>query len=288
VRPRIRTLKPEFYGDELVCAISRDARLTTVGLISAADDRGRLEFSVPAIRGFVFPRDKLSDRHVARWIAEITGIGIAVVYEVTWPYLWLPNFWKHQVINRPTESVLPPHPDDPYGEFPVAEAMKKFREDSVVNHGGLTPSRAGARSSSISLPGVDVRTTPTDVAREARKVIDQDQLPDDFDLELSARALEVLAVLLGVQAERGGTVPTLRGVGLAMRRFPGRDHLRVVRELEHWALAGTGQRKTVRDWARTFGTFLDGSEDATPSRSGNGNGGRPKASVAKRNELMGL
>ena len=48
----------------------------------------------------------------------------------------------------------------------------------------------------------------------------------------------------------------LRGVGVAMRRFPDRDHLEVAGQLEQWALGGRGAKKPVKDWPATYATFL--------------------------------
>jgi len=92
---------------------------------------------------------------------------------------------------------------------------------------------------------------------------DRDQDPS---AEHADRLHPVLAVLTRVHAERGGEVPTLRGVALALAAQPRRDHLAVAHELEHWALAGRGRRRPVRDWVRTYRTFLDSAPDATPTR----------------------
>lgn len=75
------------------------------------------------------------------------------------------------------------------------------------------------------------------------------------------RALEVL------QSERGGYEPTVHGVGLVLIRFPDRDHQAVVHELEHWALAGSGQNRQIRDWTRTLATFLERSPSGSAPRS---------------------
>jgi hypothetical protein len=88
----------------------------------------------------------------------------------------------------------------------------------------------------------------------------------DAPVEHADRLHPVLAVLTRVQAERGGEVPTLRGVALALAARPGRDHLAVAHELEHWALAGGGRGRSVRDWVRTYRTFLEGAADAAPAR----------------------
>jgi hypothetical protein len=56
-RPRIRTLKPEMWADEKVGALTRDARLLFIGLITLADDAGRFRAMPSAILGHVFPYD---------------------------------------------------------------------------------------------------------------------------------------------------------------------------------------------------------------------------------------
>ena len=165
MRARIRTIKPDFFENEKINAVSVGTRFVAVGLISAADDRGRMR-RLPALRTHVFPHGDISERQFDRAVDEIVATGFVWQYEVDGKsYLWLPNFWKHQRINRPSESDLPPHPDDPLGDLPVKEALAEFTErsrnthggfseHSVSPHGGLITSRAGARS--VPFPGVEV------------------------------------------------------------------------------------------------------------------------------------
>jgi hypothetical protein len=105
-------------------------------------------------------------------------------------------------------------------------------------------------------------------ARASGKV-DQTLPPRELPTEIAERLHPVLALLEGVQRERGGNVPTVRGVGLALTRHPRRDHLAVAYELQHWALAGRGQNQAVKDWARTYTTFLERSPEADPSAPSN-------------------
>jgi hypothetical protein len=291
MRPRIRTVKPEFFGDRKVRAISEPARFTAIGLICAADDRGRAQRLIPELRGFIYPSGDVSERGLQKRLEEILGVGIAVGYEVDGERcLWLPNFWRHQVINRPTESLLPAHPEDPYGDLPVVDALKKFREDSLINHGGLTPSRGGARfprSSSLSLSSSTNNVNDSNGSRKPSRTVDQNALPSSLPAELHDTASSALGVLLAVQGERGGDEPTLRGVGLAVGAYPNRDHAGVVRDLEHWALAGNGQNREVLDWAKTYRTFLRKAPagKATTVTNGHGNGhlSRREQLVADRN-----
>jgi hypothetical protein len=110
-RPRIRTLKPEMWADEKIGALSRDARLLFVGLITMADDAGRFRALPSAILGHVFPYDEDAAKKLDRWMGEIESQGLVQRYTVP-PFLYgvLPGWLKHQKINRATESTLPPPP----------------------------------------------------------------------------------------------------------------------------------------------------------------------------------
>src|SRR5690348_16547850 len=110
-RPRIRSLKPEMWADEKVGCVSRDARLLFVGLITMADDDGRLRAMPAAILGHVFPYDLDALKKLAGWIDELAVAGLALPYTVAGhSYIVLPGFERHQVINRRKESTLPSPP----------------------------------------------------------------------------------------------------------------------------------------------------------------------------------
>jgi hypothetical protein len=105
---RIRTTKPSFWGSGTIAKLSRDARLTTLGLISFADDDGRFLAATNAINGFVYPNDDLPPAKVRRWLDEIANVGLVHEYEVdSIRYGCFPSWHEHQVINRYTPSVLP-------------------------------------------------------------------------------------------------------------------------------------------------------------------------------------
>lgn len=105
---RIRTTKPSFWGSSTVAKLSRDARLTTLGLISFADDDGRFLAATNAINGFIFPNDDLQPAKVRRWLSEIVHVGLVHEYEHDGVrYGCFPSWHEHQVINRYTPSVLP-------------------------------------------------------------------------------------------------------------------------------------------------------------------------------------
>ena len=108
---RIRTTKPSFWGSRTVAKLSRDARLLTLGLISAADDDGRFLASTNAVNGFVFPNDELAPNKVRRWLDEIEAVGLIHEYDHDGVhYGCFPSWHEHQVINRYTPSTHPAPP----------------------------------------------------------------------------------------------------------------------------------------------------------------------------------
>ena len=70
--PRIRTIKPEFFGDEKLAPLTPTARLTFIGLIAMADDAGRLVDNTKTIDGFVFPE---TDDTVAESLDRLAELG---------------------------------------------------------------------------------------------------------------------------------------------------------------------------------------------------------------------
>lgn len=109
---RIRTIKPEFWTDDLLGSLSREARLLFIGTWNMADDEGLLRWSAPFVKGAIFPfDDDLSVKDVQKLMAEIEGAGVVFSYaggRSQQALGYVVNFHKHQKINRPSPSRLPP------------------------------------------------------------------------------------------------------------------------------------------------------------------------------------
>ncbi len=115
--PRIRTVKPYIWSDEAIGRVSRDARLLFVGMVTQADDDGRLVATASALIGAIYPYDDLSSKQVERWRDELQQAGLVVLYQVGRAvYASLVGFSKHQRIQKRQPSSLPaPPPDDDPG-----------------------------------------------------------------------------------------------------------------------------------------------------------------------------
>lgn len=118
--PRIRSIKPEFFSDPKPARCSREARLLFLGILTEADDDGRLLATPKRLAGNLYPHDPdVTAAKVTRWLGELEQVGMVYRYTVDGAeYLHVCTFGRHQKISHKTESRLPPPPDkspDPNG-----------------------------------------------------------------------------------------------------------------------------------------------------------------------------
>jgi hypothetical protein len=130
--PRKRMIDPEFWSDEEIGQWSIEARLFYIGLWNFADDEGRLKAHPKLLKAQIFPYDEKIN--VEKLMQEVSK-------KVLWykinnqQYGWIKNFTKHQTINRPSKSKLPPPPEDVKNQFIEASVNihEHFNEDSRLN-----------------------------------------------------------------------------------------------------------------------------------------------------------
>jgi len=142
---RIRTIKPEFWQDEKLAALDPITRLVFLGLISMADDAGRLVDNVKSIDGFVFPETDDSSRESLEILARLSRI-IRYTSASGQRLLQVANWDRHQKVDHPNKYVLPaPLPED-MDRQPVATGFRKPREKRA------RPSRKSLATTNDLLP----------------------------------------------------------------------------------------------------------------------------------------
>lgn len=111
---KARPLSTSFWADDKVAHLSRDARLTLIGLITrCADDEGRFVATPSAIGGELFPYDEISTTRIKKWLTEIEAEGMVQTYRINGgTYGWLPRWHAWQKPPHPTKSTLPAAPDE--------------------------------------------------------------------------------------------------------------------------------------------------------------------------------
>lgn len=80
---RIRQIKPAFWTDSTLAAVSYPARLFYIGLWNVADDSGWIEWSPPAIGATLFPYEtpRRREKLMATWTASLVEVGRLTVLE---------------------------------------------------------------------------------------------------------------------------------------------------------------------------------------------------------------
>jgi hypothetical protein len=109
---RKRMIDPAFWEDEKLGQCKRDERLFFMGLISHADDEGYGRANAKYLKANIFPYDDdLKPKDIESMLTTLMSKKHVFVYVVEeQEFYCLPNFLKHQVINKPTESKLPKIP----------------------------------------------------------------------------------------------------------------------------------------------------------------------------------
>lgn len=115
---RIRTIKPEFWEDEIIGELSLGARLLFIASWNYADDEGLIRWSAPHLKSVAFRYDNnIHADNVASWMAEIEQAGLVFTYSTARDrgrLAFVVNFRRHQRIDKPQEAKLsPPNWRDP-------------------------------------------------------------------------------------------------------------------------------------------------------------------------------
>jgi hypothetical protein len=147
---RIRTIKPEFWGDEKMAPLSPITRLVFLGLLSMADDRGRLTDNLKRIDAFIFPETSETSRGS---IGELSAIGrIRRGLTASGQRIIEITNWRHQKIEKP--NYLGALPD-------IVQALT---DDSPTSRGGIGEASGNGRggvgdvSVSVSVPAIGIST----------------------------------------------------------------------------------------------------------------------------------
>lgn len=130
---RIRTIKPKFWDDYKIGKISRDSRLLYIGLWTFSDDIGVVIGDAIWLKSKIFPYDQIQVQQFEKWLSELATNGFICQFSYNNEnFIYLPNFARHQVINRPNVDDLniPKHKLD--------NILSKFSEQSQINHGTFT------------------------------------------------------------------------------------------------------------------------------------------------------
>lgn len=108
--PRIRQIKPEFFLDDELASIPRDARLLFIGLWVIADKAGRMEDRPAKIKAQLFPYDTdVSYQKIDALLNDLRDGNFIIRYQINNKKLiQIRSFSKHQHCHvKEPESTIP-------------------------------------------------------------------------------------------------------------------------------------------------------------------------------------
>lgn len=161
-------IDPDFWTDEALGTCSVVARLLFMGLISNADDDGRLRGNPALIKATIFPYDEdLTPDDVDDQLDWLRDKLLIRRYHVGGQsYIDIPNFRKHQTINKPTPSKLPPYKEEsgrpttplqedsgsPPEQLPPNRREEKLSEEKGESEGGMRTAPNGTEPAPAEIP----------------------------------------------------------------------------------------------------------------------------------------
>lgn len=148
---RIRTIKPEFCSSKDTGALSRDARLFFLQLLTEADDAGRLLWLPRKLCGVLYPHDEdVTPAQLAGWADECIARSMLVRYAVdSVEYVAVVNWSKHQRVDHAAKSRLPDPPTT------LANSSRDPRENLAPGTGNREQGKGTGKEADTGSPDVD-------------------------------------------------------------------------------------------------------------------------------------
>jgi hypothetical protein len=191
---RIRTIQPGFARSPSMGRVSREARLLFVLLWTVVDDEGRCHAAPEDLASALYPSDFDAARYLHGWLDELKGEGCVECYEVDdLDYLRIVHWHRHQWINHPTKSYLPPAPHERLRDSGIPETSGTLRGRRHKRH---PVQKLGGRSGTFpefpeENPEDDEPITPQSVVRDLRRI--RRNAEADRSHASAIRSVEVMA-----------------------------------------------------------------------------------------------
>lgn len=133
---RIRTIKPEFWQDEKMAPLPPIDRLVFLGLVSQADDAGRLVDNIRLLDGLIFP---CTDDTCAGSIETLARLGRVRRYESDsgQRLIQITTWDRHQRVVNPSKYTLPAPP--PEGGAPQQDTEPYLEPNESLNRTAQDP-----------------------------------------------------------------------------------------------------------------------------------------------------
>lgn len=236
---RIRSIKPEWLDDEELSIASSDARVLSVALITLADDYGNGRAGRVWLAGRVFPGKPIEVLDAA--FAELEQIRYTRLYDVAGQRYFSIRTWDtHQRVDKPGLPKVPGPENASPRQDSDNSALRNIRETpaNIPETPGKFPSTRASYSDPGSDPSYQALPDQPEKSRSARP-----RVAPDVPREMTETWLP--------DQEQVAALATKYGVD------PRRIDVEVPEFRWYWRKGrGSGQRKTGRGWAQTFGNRI--------------------------------
>jgi hypothetical protein len=272
---RSRILKPEFWSDEKLALVPREARLTFAGLWTCSDDYGVTKGHPAWLKAQLFPYDvDLPLEEFGAWLVDLERIGVIDPFTADGEsFFYIRNFADHQRVDRPSKMRNPPCPRDI-----LAKPSRVSREPLAAES-----RECSDETETETETETEIQTTNA-AADDDRPPLKEGEQGDEVDLRLpdagrrqpkpAARVSSPAGqrIVFDYDASRFDQVP-LGLVEQWQQAYPAVDVVSELRRMEAWASANPVNRKS--NWQRFIVNWLTRAQDRA-GRSGP-RGGPPAA-----------
>jgi len=147
---RIRTIKPEFWDDEKLAQLPRDARLLFIGMWNFSDDYAVVKGHPVWLKNKIFPYDEIRQQQFNEWLLSLEKMRCIIPFSHNGEtYYFIRTFADHQKVDRPSQIRNPEPPENILDEnanlFDECSTNAR-RMLAVVSGKGSVPGREGKGS----------------------------------------------------------------------------------------------------------------------------------------------
>lgn len=109
---RRRLIDPRVWQSGHFKRLNMRQRLLWIGIITSADDEGKLRGEPAVIKADIFPFDSVSLKTVESDLGVLADEGVIYKYEIEGDlYIWIQKWERYQKPSHPTPSKIPDPPE---------------------------------------------------------------------------------------------------------------------------------------------------------------------------------
>jgi hypothetical protein len=169
---RSRIIRPEFWSDEKLASVSREARLTYAGLWGTSDDYGVTKGNAAWLKSQIFPYDddlKLSK--FQEWLTELERLKRIFQFSVDGEkYYYIGKFSEHQKVDKPSKTRNPEPPKNidsrDSSETVASDSRDSSDETDTDTDTDTDTSLVGRASKNGNIPYADIQAAYNEILQD--------------------------------------------------------------------------------------------------------------------------